>query len=165
MTTKMRTRLARAALGGLLALVPAARARAGFTTPTLVIADATVVAVDGARTASFEAAFDFPNAVQTGYRVSLVVWQGTHFVRFPVAGAILDGTSDVLSDGALADDEVPMLFDAGSPITTARILQLERDRITVALPPGFAAGAASAVLATMPYEGSAVSNTVSLVLP
>lgn len=157
--------LARVALAGLLVLSPADPARAGFTTPTLVIASGTVVEVDGARSAVFEAAFDFPNAVQTGYRVSLVVWQGTHFVRFPVSGPILEGSSAVLSDGALADTEVPTLFASGAAITTARVLQLERDRIAVSLPPGFAAGAASAILATMPSEGSAVSNTIGLVLP
>ncbi len=149
----------------LLALLAAGPARAGFTTPTLVLTDASVIEVDGARTATFAAAFDFPNAVQTGYRVSLVVWQGTHFVRFPVSGSILEGTSSVLSDGALADTEVPTLFAAGSAISNARILQVERDRISVSLPPGFAAGAASAILATMPSEGSAVSNTLGLVLP
>jgi len=157
--------LARAALAGLLVFLPASLARAGFTTPTLVITDGTVVSVDGARTATFEAAFDFPNAVQTGYRVSLVVWQGNHFVRFPVSGAVMEGTSSVLSDGSLADTEVATLFAAGLPISTARILQLERDRITVSLPPDFAAGAASAILATIPSEGAAVSNTIGLVLP
>ena len=157
--------VAGAMLAGLLALVPGRPARAGFTTPTLVLTEASVAEADGARVATFDAAFDFPNAVQTGYRVSLVVYQGTRFVRFPVSGQVMEGTSAILSDGLLADTEVSALFASGSPTATARILQIERDRIAVSLPPDFAAGAASAVLATMPSEGAAVSNTIGLVLP
>src|SRR5262249_21372026 len=100
------------ALTGLaLALPPGARA--GFTSPPLILSGAGGAEAGGQRSASLRGTFDFENAVQLpGYPISLIVFQGTTFVRYPFTGAPVTGTSAVLADGILTEAEVPSLDPA-----------------------------------------------------
>lgn len=54
---------------------------AGFTSPTLVLSSARGEAAGGGRAAALEGSFDFPNAVQVGYPLHVVVFQGATFAR------------------------------------------------------------------------------------
>src|SRR4029450_763592 len=72
-----------AALGGLAT----GTARPSATGPTLVVSAVTGMRADGRVAVTVEGTFDFPNAVQVGYPLQLVVFQGTRFVRFPIGEA------------------------------------------------------------------------------
>jgi hypothetical protein len=143
-------------------------ARAGATSPTLVVSSATAVAVDGVRSVAIEGTFDFDNAVQTGYALQFIVFQGTTFVRFPVADPPRTGTSEVLADGAVTETEFQSLANAGAAAPAgARIVSLTSRSARLVLPPGFTAGPATVMIATiLPNDGDAVlSNPLPFVLP
>ncbi len=137
---------------------------AGATSPTLVLGTALPVAVGGVRTVVFEASLDFENAVQTGYGLQLVVFQGTRFVRYPLAGTPATGDSAALADGTLAEDEVASVLGAGTP-TVARIVSITPRTLRVVLPADVPAGATTAILAAVLPEHPVVSNPIGFVLP
>ena len=85
----------------LASLVAAATAWASATSPTLIVSAARAVAADGRRSVTIEGTFDFENAVQVGYPLQLVVFQGTRFVRFPAVGVPQTGETSLLADGRL----------------------------------------------------------------
>src|SRR5215208_5570355 len=87
---------------------------AGFTSPTLVLSSARGDAGPGGRGAAFEGEFDFPNAVEVGYPLNFVVFQGTTFARYPAAAPPVTGTSATLGDGVLAENELDTLDASGS---------------------------------------------------
>lgn len=141
-------------------------AQAGFTSPTLVLSAAHGDAGPAGRGAAFEGEFDFPNAVEVGYPLNLVVFQGTTFARYPAAAPPVTGTSATLGDGVLAEGELDTLEAAGSPAdTSVRIVSITPSTIRVTLPSTFTSGAASGVLYTILPDGSVVSNAVGFVLP
>lgn len=148
------------------AIVRPAPLRAGATSPKLVVSAATAVVGDGRRTVVIDAAYDFPNAVQVGYPLQLVVFQGSRFVRYPIGGAPVTGTSALLADGALDAADAAPLLAAGAPAPVdVRILTLTSTEARVALPAEFTAGPATVALYTILADGTTLSNPLGLVLP
>ena len=146
--------------------IAASAAFAGFTSPTLVLSAAHGDAGTAGRGAAFEGEFDFPNAVEVGYPLSLVVFQGTTFARYPAAAPPVTGTSATLGDGVLAENELDTLDAAGSAAdASVRIVSMTPTSIRVTLPSTFASGAAAGVLYTILPDGDVVSNVVGFVLP
>src|SRR5215813_7887408 len=88
---------------------------AGFTSPTLLLSTATGTVANGGRMVALAGSFDFPDTVQPGYPLNLVVSQGTRFVRYPILGQPVSGTSATLSDGLLTDAELSVLLGDGVP--------------------------------------------------
>jgi hypothetical protein len=139
---------------------------AGATSPTLVLSAAHGDAGPAGRGAAFEGTFDFPNAVEVGYPLNLVVFQGTTFARYPAAAPPITGTSATLGDGMLAQGELDTLDAAGSAAdASVRIVTMTPSSIRVTLPSTFTSGAAAGVLYTILPDGSVVSNVVAFVLP
>jgi hypothetical protein len=139
---------------------------AGFTSPTLVLSAAQGEAATAGRAAAFEGSFDFPNAVQVGYPLNLVVFQGTTFVRYPAAGAPVTGTSTALGDGVLAESELAALLGNGGPVTASvRVVTMTPSAIRVTLPATFGAGLTTGVLFTILSDGSVLSNAIDFDLP
>jgi hypothetical protein len=155
-----------AALLGLLLLAAPPSARAGGSSPVLTIAAADAFASSsGVVSVSVLGSFNFEDVVQGVFPAGVVVFQGTSFARFDQAGGVVAGSASLLSDG-LDAAEVPALLSAGSAAPAPAALALLRaDRVTVVLPPGFSAGAASVVLYAV-YQGQGLaSNTLSVILP
>ena len=149
-----------------LALVAPTPARAGGSSPLLGITAADALATaTGVTTVDVRGSFNFEDVVEGVFPAGLVVHQGAHFVRFDQAGAAVEGTADVLTDGLQAAD-VPVFVTLGaSAPAPAALAQLRADRIDAVLPSGFAAGAASVVFYAL-YEGQGyVSNTLTVNLP
>jgi hypothetical protein len=143
-----------------------APALAGFTSPTLLLSTATATSAGGGHAVAFTGSFDFPNTVQPGYPLHLVVSQGTRFVRYPILGPAVAGTSTVLADGLLVDTELPALLAAGAPApATVRVLTVTATDLRVILPPGFGSGPTRAVLFTILPDGPVVSNPIDFVVP
>ena len=155
----------------LLAWVAAALGRppvvtAGATSPTLVLSAAVATAAANARAVALEGSFDFHNAVQVGYPLEIVVFQGTRFARYPIAGSTVSGVSGALADGQLTEAEVPSLLGAGAPAAAGvRIVTMTGAGLRVTLPVEFVAGPARAVLFTVLAEGTVLSNPIDFVLP
>ena len=149
-----------------ISLSLAANVYAGFTSPTLLLSTAMGAAAEGGRMAVVDGSFDFPNAVQQGYPLHLVVYQDTRFVRYPVVGGAVSGTSSTLADGLLVDAELDALQQAGTAAGGGvRILSLTPTQIRVALPQNFSAGATRAVLFTVLSDGAVISNPIDFTLP
>lgn len=141
-------------------------ALAGGSSPLLTLAATDAFASSsGVRSVDARGSFNFEDVVEGVFPAGLVVYQGTHFVRFDQAGAVVEGTSALLA-GGLDAAEVPGLVATGSPAAApAALTQLRADRMTVVLPPGFAAGTASVVLYAV-YAGQGfASNTLAVTLP
>lgn len=165
MATFMRPRAAAAVLAALVVL-GTTTARPSATSPTLVVSAASGMRADGRVAVTVEGAFDFPNAIQVGYPLQLVVFQDTSFVRFPIAGAPQVGQSSLLADGRLDSDDVPGLLAAGSPAPAdVRIVSLSSTHAVLALPAGFHAGAATVQAFAVLSDGRVLSNPLVLVLP
>lgn len=141
-------------------------ARAGATTPTLLIQSASVVVTDaGARTATFAVAYDYSNAVQADYDLELIVYQGERFARFPISGPAQVGTSAALGDGLEVAD-LPALDAAAGPAGPGvRIVTLQPTRLVVALPASFSPGPATAAFVAGVDEGTILSNPLGFVVP
>lgn len=158
----------RTALLGLAAalLAAAARVHAGATSPKLVVSAASAMLGEGRRTVVIDASYDFQNAVQVGYPLQLVVFQGTRFARYPIGGTPATGTSALLADGTLDAADTTPLLSAGAPAPAdVRIVSLTPTEARVALPAEFAAGAANVLLYAILADGTTLSNPLALVLP
>lgn len=154
------------ATAALLLCLASGRVHAGATTPTLVLGAAEGEALDGARAVQLEGSFDFPNAVQVGYPLQLVVFQGTRFLRVPLVGAPVAGRSDTLADGTLAEAELTALLAAGTPAAPGvRIVTVTERDLRVTLPAEFAGGPTRAVLFAVLPEHPVLSNPIDFVLP
>ena len=140
---------------------------AGFTSPKLALLGASAVVADGARSATIQAGeLDFSNTVQGGTALHLVVFQGTAFVRYPLYGSAVSGTSTALANDQIEDVEVSGFLSEGSAAPSGiRIVALTATTLTVTLPANFSAGACRAQLLTLPTEGVVVSNVVPFTLP
>ena len=150
----------------LLLACSALLAHAGFTSPTLVLSAARGDAGSSGRGVAFEGSFDFPNAVEVGYPLSLVVFQGTTFARYPAAAAPVTGTSAALADGILDATELPAFSNEGAPAdASVRIVTMTPSALRVTLPATFTSGPASGVLFTILSDGSVVSNVIPFDLP
>ena len=147
-------------------LVGAPAVRAGSTSPLLVVSAASGSAAGGGRSAVFEGTFDFENVVEVGYPLQIVVFQGTRFVRYVVAGPVVTGTSAVFADGQLTDVELPALITVGTTADAGvRIVTVTATGALVTLPATFTAGTTTVVLFTILPDGTVVSNPVDFVLP
>lgn len=155
-----------AAIAAALGLAIAPRlAAAGGSSPILSITDARAFATSqAARSVVVSGTFNFDDLVQFIFPAGLVVWQGDHFVRFDVDGSVREGRAAFAADG-IGMAEIPALLQAGAPAAGARVIELSATRIVVALPPGFAAGAASAMLYADFDSDQFASNTVVVPLP
>ena len=94
-----------------------------------------------------------------------VVSQGTRFVRYPILGQPVSGTSAALSDGLLTDAELGRLLGDGAPTPSVRVLTLTATDIRVTLPTTFGSGPTRAVLFTILPDGSVISNPIDFTLP
>ena len=151
---------------GISLTVPAGSAHAAATAPHLALSAAAGSAVDGSRSAVFDGTFDFANALQLGYPISLVVFQGARFARYPLAGAAATGTSPELADGALVAGEVGALLGEGAPAATGvGVVTVTATRVRVTLPATFVPGATTAVVVTVLPEGTLLSNPIGFTLP
>jgi hypothetical protein len=150
---------------GLLLAGPAP-ARAGGSSPLLTIAAADAFASSsGARSVDVQGSFNFEDVVQSVFPAGMVVFQGTTFARFDQAGTVVSGSAPLLANG-LDAVEVPALVALGSPAAPpAALTQMRADHVTVVLPPGFSAGAASVVLYAVYAGDGFASNTLSVTLP
>ncbi|HYV56454.1 MAG TPA: hypothetical protein VE911_02860 [Candidatus Nitrosopolaris sp.] len=160
-------RLPRASLLGIvLFLAGTFSVHAAATKPALAITSGVGESTGDARAAVFEVSFDFLNAVQVAYPLQLIVFQGTHFVRYPASGPAVVGDSAELADGVLSDAEVATFMSEGSPAPAGvRIVTMAPDHLRVALPSSFTAGATVGELFATLAEGNALSNTLSFSLP
>ncbi|HSV07468.1 MAG TPA: hypothetical protein VLI07_13175 [Candidatus Binatus sp.] len=160
-------RLLGASLLGIVWLLAGALwVHAAATKPALAITSGAGEGAGDARAAVFEVSFDFLNAVQVAYPLQLVVFQGTHFVRYPASGPAVVGDSAELADGVLTDAEVAAFMSEGSPAPAGvRIVTIAPDHLRVALPGSFAAGATVGELFATLSEGNAFSNPVGFTLP
>jgi hypothetical protein len=138
----------------------ATTAHGGSTDPVLVIGEATISGGQPGRVVELLGSWGFDDALQLDYPLSVVVSQGTSFVRFPFGDAPEAGTFAGLSDG-LAASEIPALESAGSPSAGASISHLALHEMTLALPAVFAPGSVRVVLyVSLPGEGTFLSNSV-----
>ncbi len=139
---------------------------ASATSPTLVLSAGQAVQAEGRYTVTIEGTFDFANAVQVGYPLQIVLFQGTRFVRFPLGGTPLTGVAAVLADGRLNASELPALLAAGSPASSeVRLLALTAKTAVLAIPAEFARGAATVQTVALLAEHPVLSNPLALVLP
>ena len=160
----MTRRLATAVLSSVRAV--ARLGWAGATTPTLAISAASGISGDARRTVVLETGWDYANGVQVPYALEIVVFQGTRFVRYPIDGTPVTGTSALLADGRLDPADVPaFLADGAAAPADVRIVTLVPGEARVSLPADFTAGAATAVLFAVLPDRNAFSNPLALVLP
>lgn len=148
------------------ALAPAESPRASGSAPTLALtAGDAFVAESGARAVVAIGSFNFDDRLQFGFPVGLIVAQGDRFARYDVSGEIVSATSSLVTDGIAATEIPALLAIAATAGPPAALVQIRPDRLTVALPPEFSAGAATIVLYASKDSESFVSNAVPLVLP
>ena len=148
-----------------LCLLAPVAARAGGSSPILSITAGQGFATSGgARSLTVSGSFNFDDLVQIVFPAGLVVWQGSHFVRFDVDGSVREGDAAFVADG-IAAAEIPALLRAGAPVGAARLVEISGARIAAALPPSFTAGGVSAMLYA-DFDGDQfASNTIAVSLP
>jgi len=140
-------------------------AGAGSTDPTLAIGQLVARPVGGGALVEVLGEFGFDDVVQVDYPLTLVVYRGTSFARYPVGTPAVAGTFAALGDG-LAVSEIAALEATGSASPTVEIVSLEPNRIVVSLPAALSsAGSITAVLyVEVIGEGGFVSNAPSVLL-
>ncbi len=150
-----------AALFGAAVCVLPVGARAGGSSPVLAITGANAYAsAAGGRSLVVDGSFNFDDLMQFTWPAGLVVWQGTHVVRFGVDGRVSEGAAAFAADG-ISGSDIPALLAPAS----ARLVQLGASHLTVALPPSFSPGPASVMLYAE-FDGEDFpSNTVAVTLP
>lgn len=151
----------------LLVFAVAGSAGAGGSNPLLTLTSVDAYASSsGARGIEARGTFNFEDVVEGTFPAGVVVYQGSHFVRFDQAGAVVEGTAALLADGLDAAEVPALVATGGTPAPPpATLAQLRTDRVTVVLPGTFIAGAASVALyATYEGEGYA-SNVLTVTLP
>jgi len=147
-------------------VLAAATAWASATSPTLIVSAARALRAESRHAVTIEGTFDFANAVQVGYPLQLVVFQGTRFVRYPATGTPRTGETALLADGRLDAAELPAFLAAGAPAPAdVRLVTLTETSALVALPASFTAGTATAQVFTVLPEEPVLSNPLALVLP
>jgi hypothetical protein len=147
-------------------LVASAKALAGGSSPVLTLTSAdTFASASGVIAVDVRGSFNFEDVVEGVFPSGLVVHQGTHFVRFDQAGAVVEGTDAALADGLGAADVAGLVGLGAAVPAPAALSQLRADRVTAVLPADFSAGPASVVLYAL-YAGQGfVSNTLTVTLP
>jgi hypothetical protein len=142
-------------------------ARAAGTSPTLALVAADAFAsADGGRLVTADGTFNFDDLVQIPFPAAgLLVVQGAHFARFDVGGGTREGTSAAVADGVQPAELASVLAAGGAAAAPARVVKIEPSRVSVVLPAGFTAGAATVVLFALHDDESFVSNAIALELP
>ncbi len=157
----------RTALLALVAVLLTAghRVDAAGTDPTLALSSAEAAASGGAVLVRLQGSLQFDDSLQFSFPAGVVIFQGTQFVRLPITGAAVSGSAALLA-GGLAPAELPALLGLGAPAPPpARLVTLTPSSLSVVLPPGFSAGAATAVAYAI-LEGDAfLSNAIAVTLP
>lgn len=154
-------------LVALAMMVDAQPARAAGTSPTLALVAADAFASDeGGRLVTADGTFNFDDLVQIPFPAAgLLVVQGAHFARFDVDGGTREGTSAAVADGVQPAELASVLGAGGAAAAPARVVRIEPSRVSVVLPAGFTAGAASVMLFAVHETESFVSNAIELELP
>jgi hypothetical protein len=149
----------------LFTITVAGPASSGSTDPTLAIGQLIARPVAGAALVEVLGEFGFDDVVQVDYPLTLVVYRGTSFSRYPVGAPAVAGTFAGLVDG-LAVSEIAALEAAGATAPAAEIVALEPNRLLVSLPSELSsAGTISAVLyVEVQGEGGFVSNAPTVTL-
>ena len=156
----------RAATCALLSLAVATGAWAGATSPTLVLATGRPVGAAPPYGVRLTGTFDFENVLQLEVPIELVVFQGSRFVRFPLGGDPLEGTTAAVADGILSQSDLPALDAASSPVGDgARVTALGPTAVGVALPSVFGPGPVTAIVVARLVEETVFSNPIQVVLP
>jgi hypothetical protein len=149
----------------LAVLLAVARVDAAGTDPTLALSSADATGNGEAVLVRLQGSLQFDDLLQFSFPAGVVLFQGTQFVRLPISGAPVQGSAALLA-GGLAPTELSALLALGTPAPApSRIVSLTPSAVSIILPPGFAAGAATAVLYTV-LEGDAfLSNPITVTLP
>ena len=95
-----------AVVGLVLAAAAPAALLASGTSPALVLSAATGSAAGSQRAVTLDGSLDFANAVQVAYPLSLVVFQGSRFVRYRLPGAVVAGPTTAVVYAILPDSNV-----------------------------------------------------------
>jgi len=140
--------------------------RAVGTDPTLALTAATAVsAPGGAVSVAVTGAFSFDDIVQFSFPAGVIIFRGSSYAVYDIAGTATAGNAATVANGISAG-EIPALLAAATPAAPpAALLQMQSDRITVALPAGFPSGAASVIIYAILEGEPFVSNTIGLALP
>lgn len=140
-------------------------AQAAGTDPKLALTSGEAIAGGGATMVRLRGNVQFDDQLQFAFPAGVVVYQGTTFARVPINGGAVSGSAAFLADG-LADTEFLGLLGLGAPAAApAGLASLQPNEVRVVLPPGFASGAASAVVYAV-LEGTAfLSNPITVTLP
>ena len=143
----------------------AGSAQAAGTDPRLALTSGEAIAGGGATMVRLRGNVQFDDQLQFAFPAGVVVYQGTTFARVPITGDAVSGSAAFLADG-LADTEFLGLLGLGAPAAApAGLVSLQPNEVRVVLPPGFASGAASAVVYAV-LEGTAfLSNPIAVTLP
>ena len=143
----------------------AGSAQGAGTDPKLALTSGEAIAGGGATMVRLRGNVQFDDQLQFAFPAGVVVYQGTTFARVPVNGEAVSGSAAFLADG-LADTEFLGLLGLGAPAAApAGLVSLQPNEVRVVLPPGFASGAASAVVYAV-LEGTAfLSNPITVTLP
>lgn len=132
---------------------------AGSTDPVLVIGQASASGGSPARLLDLLGSWGFDDALQIDYPLSIVVSQGSSFVRYSFGGQAVSGTFAGVGDG-LSISEIAALEASGSPDSRASITRLALHEMTLSLPPIFSAGDLNVVVyVSLAGEGTFLSNT------
>lgn len=146
-------------------LLGSGAARGAGTDPTLALTGGEAIAGGGATMVRLQGSLAFDDQLQFAFPAGVIVYQGTTFVRVPVAGGAVSGSAAFLADG-LADTEVQTLLSLGAPAAApARLASLQPNEVRVVLPAGFGSGAATAVVYAVLEGTGFLSNPIAVTLP
>lgn len=134
---RLQTQLAAAAV----LLLMSARLEAAFTEPRLALMRVTAYrSTNGTSTLRLEGSFSYADAVQLGLPVNVTVTQGQLTARFDLSGHVFTSTGGAEQSAA-----------------GPGVVSFASREILLVLPPGFAAGAATAQV-VLTYEGQPISS-------
>ncbi len=131
----------------------------------LAVGEATVRPAPDGAVMDMVGIWEFDNIMQVelGLSLNALVYQGDHFVRYPLIGDAESGTFSGLGDG-LDASELPALEASGAGDPDAEVLTFRAHRLQLSLPPSFSPGAVSVLMYLVQdgeYQSAFLSNTVS----
>lgn len=157
---------ARVLLSAVVAAVLPMAVHAVGTDPTLALTSATAVsAPGGAVSVSVDGTFSFDDVVQFSFPAGVIVFRGSNYAVFDIDGSVETGTSPAVANGISAAEIPALLAGGGAAAAPAALLRVQSNRIAVAMPDGFGAGAASVLVYAILEGEPFVSNTVGVTLP
>ena len=160
----------RAALRGVawlaVALASPLPAHAAQTDPILAIRSVAEQSAPSGRLLHVEGSFPAADLVQLRYPLQILVRDlasGTGYVRFDLAGSVMEGSFGPLADG-LSNAEIAPLLAVGTATADGRVLFLGPGRIDLLLPSSFVASTAEVQIFVIHQGNPILSNAVSLSL-